>query len=93
MKPGRIAAWATAAVAVPGLAACSGSSAGEGRFEVAVEHAAAAGRRGGGHRAGVTHRLAFKPGEHAAGVAGPALAGVGLDQIRHPRDDHRLLVP
>jgi hypothetical protein len=26
MKPGRIAAWAIAAVAVPGLAACSGSS-------------------------------------------------------------------
>ncbi len=26
MKPGRIAAWAVAAVAVPGLAACSGSS-------------------------------------------------------------------
>jgi hypothetical protein len=28
MKPGRIAAWAIAAVAVPGLAACSGSSSG-----------------------------------------------------------------
>jgi hypothetical protein len=26
MKPGRIAAWAIAAVAVPGLAACSGLS-------------------------------------------------------------------
>jgi hypothetical protein len=28
MKPGRIAAWAIAAVAVPGLAACSGTSSG-----------------------------------------------------------------
>ena len=28
MKPGRIAAWAIAAIAVPGLAACSGSSPG-----------------------------------------------------------------
>ncbi len=28
MRPGRIAAWAIAAVAVPGLAACSGSSSG-----------------------------------------------------------------
>ena len=28
MKPGRIAAWAIAAVAVPGLAACSGASSG-----------------------------------------------------------------
>ena len=28
MKPGRIAAWAVAAVAVPGLAACSGTSSG-----------------------------------------------------------------
>jgi hypothetical protein len=30
MKPGRIAAWAIAAVAVPGLAACSGTSTGSG---------------------------------------------------------------
>jgi hypothetical protein len=30
MKPGRIAAWAIAAVAVPGLAACSGTSSGSG---------------------------------------------------------------
>ena len=28
MKPGRIAAWAIAAVAIPGLAACSGTSTG-----------------------------------------------------------------
>jgi hypothetical protein len=28
MKPGRIAAWAITAIAVPGLAACSGSSPG-----------------------------------------------------------------
>jgi hypothetical protein len=27
MKPGRIVAWAITAIAVPGLAACSGSSA------------------------------------------------------------------
>ena len=30
MKPGRITAWAIAAVAVPGLAACSGTSTGSG---------------------------------------------------------------
>jgi len=29
----------------------------------------------------------------AAGVVLPALASVGLDEIRDPRDDHRLFVP
>jgi hypothetical protein len=67
--------------------------AGEGRVEVVVEQTAAAGRRGGGHRTGAADRLAFEPGQHAAGVALPALAGIGLDEIRNPRDDHRLLVP
>jgi len=55
--------------------------AGEGRVEVVVEQAAAAGRRGGRHRTGGTGRLAFEAGEHAAGVAGTALASVGLDEI------------
>ena len=31
--------------------------------------------------------------EDAAGVVLPALASVGLDEIRDPRDDHRLFVP
>ena len=65
----------------------------EGRVEVLVEQAAAAGRRGGGYRAGGTDRLVFKPGQHAAGIPIPALASVGLDQILRPRDDHGILEP
>jgi hypothetical protein len=45
------------------------------------------------HQAAGPGRQALQPGEHAPGVAGPALAGVSLDQIRLPRDDHRLLQP
>ena len=41
MKPGRIAAWAITAVAVPGLAACSGSSSGGTSPAAGSSHAAA----------------------------------------------------
>jgi hypothetical protein len=40
MKPGRIAAWAIAAVAVPGLAACSGTSSGSSPASPASSSAA-----------------------------------------------------
>jgi hypothetical protein len=40
MKPGRIAAWAIAAVAIPGLAACSGTSSGSGPASPASSPAA-----------------------------------------------------
>ena len=40
MKPGRIAAWAIAAVAVPGLAACSGTSSGSSPASSASSSAA-----------------------------------------------------
>ena len=40
MKPGRIAAWAIAAVAVPGLAACSGTSSGSSPASLSTSAAA-----------------------------------------------------
>jgi hypothetical protein len=40
MKPGRIAAWAIAAVAVPGLAACSGTSSGSSPANASTSAAA-----------------------------------------------------
>jgi hypothetical protein len=41
MKPGRIAAWAIAAVAVPGLAACSGTSSGSSPASPGISSAGA----------------------------------------------------
>src|SRR6185312_1886936 len=64
---------------------------GEGRLEVVVDHAAAPGCGGLRDRAGGPVRPPLQPGEHAPGITGPALAGVGLDQVGLPRDDHRIL--
>jgi hypothetical protein len=65
MKPGRIAAWAIAAVAVPGLAACSGTSSGS-------SPASSASSAGQGQAAG-SGRLT-RPGAHLA-FGGPAIVG------------------
>ena len=87
MKPGRIAAWAIAAVAVPGLAACSGTSSGSSPASSASSSAAgtsspaqsqASGQQassqpaGQGQTAG-SGRLT-RPGAHLA-FGGPATVG------------------
>src|SRR6185369_6664677 len=87
MKPGRIAAWAIAAVAVPGLAACSGTSSGSSPASSASSSAAgtsspaqsqASGQQassqpaGQGQAAG-SGRLT-RPGAHLA-FGGPATVG------------------
>src|SRR6516164_1840737 len=82
MKPGRIAAWAITAVAVPGLAACSGSSSG-GTSPAAASSPAAANSPGQSQAAGQPAaqgrltppgtRLAFG-GEATVGWVPPAQA-------------------
>jgi hypothetical protein len=82
MKPGRIAAWAIAAVAVPGLAACSGTSSGSSPASSASSSAAgtsspaqsqAGGQQAGQGQAAGSGSLA-RPGAHLA-FGGPATVG------------------
>jgi len=82
MKPGRIAAWAIAAVAVPGLAACSGSSpAGSGSSPAASSSAgtSAPAQSPAGSQPAAQGRTAGSgsltpPGTHLA-LGGPATVG------------------
>ena len=84
MKPGRIAAWAIAAVAVPGLAACSGTSSGSSPASSASSSAAGtsspAQSQAGGQPAGQGQGQAAgssrltRPGAHLA-FGGPATVG------------------
>jgi hypothetical protein len=87
MKPGRIAAWAIAAVAVPGLAACSGTSSGSSPTSSASSSAAgtsspaqsqagsqpANNQQAGQGQAARSGRLTL-PGAHLA-FGGPATVG------------------
>jgi hypothetical protein len=74
MKPGRIAAWAIAAVAVPGLAACGGTSSGSGPASPASSPAAStsAPAQPRGQTAGSGHLT--PPGTHLA-FGGEATVG------------------
>ena len=83
MKPGRIAAWAIAAVAVPGLAACSGTSSGSspaspsssaaaGTNSPAQSPASSQPAQGQGQTAGSGSLT--PPGTHLA-LGGPATVG------------------
>jgi hypothetical protein len=83
MKPGRIAAWAIAAVAVPGLAACSGTSSGSspaspsssaaaGSNSPAQSPASSQPAQGQGQTAGSGSLT--PPGTHLA-LGGPATVG------------------
>src|SRR5512133_1879165 len=78
MKPGRIAAWAIAAVAIPGLAACSGTSSGSSPASPASSPAAsssastAAPAQSQGQAAGSGSLT--PPGAHLA-FGGPATVG------------------
>jgi len=89
MKPGRIAAWAIAAVAVPGLAACSGTSSGSSPAGSASSSAAgtsspaqslAGGQQASSQPAGQGQDQAAgsgrltRPGAHLA-FGGPATVG------------------
>ena len=89
MKPGRIAAWAIAAVAVPGLAACSGTSSGSSPASSASSSAAgtsspaqsqAGGQQASSQPAGQGQGQAAgsgrltRPGAHLA-FGGPATVG------------------
>jgi len=89
MKPGRIAAWAIAAVAVPGLAACSGTSSGSSPASSASSSAAgtsspaqslAGGQQASSQPAGQGQDQAAgsgrltRPGAHLA-FGGPATVG------------------
>ena len=76
MKPGRIAAWAIAAVAVPGLAACSGTSSGSSPASFASSSAAGTSspaQSQAGSQAAASGRLT-PPGAHLA-FGGPATVG------------------
>ena len=75
MKPGRIAAWAIAAVAVPGLAACSGTSSGGSPASSPAASSSAstsAPAQSQGHAAGSGNLT--PPGAHLA-FGGPATVG------------------
>ena len=69
MKPGRIAAWAIAAVAVPGLAACSGTSSGGSPASSASSSAAGTSSPAQSQAGSLT-----PPGAHLA-FGGPATVG------------------
>ena len=89
MKPGRIAAWAIAAVAVPGLAACSGTSSGSSpassasssaagtsspaQSQAGSQQAGSQGQAAGQGQAAASGRLT-SPGAHLA-FGGPATVG------------------
>ena len=82
MKPGLIAAWAIAAVAVPGLAACSGASSGSSPASPGSSSAASTNSPGasqaGSQPAAQGHAAGFgsltPPGAHLA-FGGPATVG------------------
>jgi hypothetical protein len=69
MKPGRFAAWAIAAVAVPGLAACSGTSSGGSPASSASSSAAGTSSPAPSQAGSLT-----PPGAHLA-FGGPATVG------------------
>jgi hypothetical protein len=72
MKPGRIAAWTIAAVAVPGLAACSGTSSGSSPAGSASSSAAGTSSPAQSQAAGSGSLT--PPGAHLA-FGGPATVG------------------
>ena len=84
MKPGRIAAWAITAIAVPGLAACSASSSGGTSSTAGSSPSAASSPAGASSATGASAPGASAPGASAPGQSQPAAAGQAAGRLTPP---------